>query len=57
MKMVSKIFLAQQMTEKITVEVDTKIRFGKKCKNVQVSLFNEDVKRLPHHPGKLHDLI
>ena len=43
MKMVTKSCLAQQMTEKIAVEVDSKIRFGKKCKNLQVSLFNEDV--------------
>ena len=57
MKMVSQRFLAQQMTEKVTVEVETKISFGKKCKNLQVSLLNEDVKILPHQPGKLHDLI
>ena len=40
MKMVNKSCLAQQMTEKIAVEVDAKIRFGKKCKNLQVFLFN-----------------
>ena len=57
MKMVIKICLVQQMTKKFAVKVDAKIRFGKKCKNLQVSLFNEDVKRLPHQPGKLHDLI
>ena len=43
MKMVNKSSLAQQMTEKIAVEVDGKINFMKKCKNLQVSLFNEDV--------------
>ena len=43
MKMVTKSCLAQQMTQKIAVEVDAKIRFWKKCKNLQVSLFNEDV--------------
>ena len=43
MKMVIKSCLAQQMTEKISVEVDAKSRFGKKYKNLQVSLFNEDV--------------
>ena len=32
--------LAQQMTKKIAVEVDAKIRFGKKCKYLQVFLFN-----------------
>ena len=37
MKMVNKSCLAQQMTEKISVEV------GQKCKNLQVFLFNEDV--------------
>ena len=31
------------MTEKFAVEVDAKIGFGKNCKNLQVSLFNEDV--------------
>ena len=40
MKMVNKSCLAQQMIEKITDEVDAKIRFGKKCKNQQVFLFN-----------------
>ena len=40
MKMVNKSCLAQQMTEKIAVEFDAKIRFGKKCINLQVSLFN-----------------
>ena len=40
MKMVTKSCLAQQMTEKIAVEVDAKICFGKKCKNLQVFLFN-----------------
>ena len=43
MKMVIKICLVQQMTKKFAVEVDAKIRFGKKCKNLQVSLFNEYV--------------
>ena len=33
MKIVNKSCLAQQMTEKIAVEVDAKICFGKKCKN------------------------
>ena len=37
MKMVNKICLAQQITEKIAVEVDAKICFGKKCKNLQIS--------------------
>ena len=40
MKMVEKSCLAQQVTEKIAIEVNTKIRFGKKCKNLQVFLFN-----------------
>ena len=40
MKMVNKNCLAKQMTEKIAVEVDAKIRFGKKCKNLQVFSFN-----------------
>ena len=40
MKIVNKSCLAQQMTEKIAVEVDAKIGFGKKCKNQQVFLFN-----------------
>ena len=43
MKNVNKSCLVQQMTIKIVVEVDSKIRFGKKCKNLQVLLFNEDV--------------
>ena len=43
MKMVDKSCLAQQMTEKIAVEVDAKIRIWKKCKNLQVSLINKDV--------------
>ena len=43
MKMVTKSCLAQQMTEKIAVEVDAKICLGKKCKNLQVFLFNETV--------------
>ena len=43
MKMVIKSCLAQQMTEKFAVEFDARIRFEKKCKNLQVSLFNEDV--------------
>ena len=43
MKIIIKSCLVQQMTEKFAVEVDAKIRFGKKCKNLQVSLFNEDV--------------
>ena len=40
MKMVNKSCLAQQMIEKITVEVDAKICFGKKYKNMQAFLFN-----------------
>ena len=40
MKKVNKSYLAQQMTEKIAVEVDAKIRFGKKCKIMQVFLSN-----------------
>ena len=32
MKIVIKSCLVQQMTEKFAVEVDAKIRFGKKCK-------------------------
>ena len=47
---VTKTSLAQQMTEKFAVEFDARIRFEKKYKNLQVSLFNEDVQRLPHHP-------
>ena len=43
MKMVNKSCLAQKMAEKIAVEVDAKICFGKKCKNLQVFLLNEDV--------------
>ena len=43
MKIVTRSCLAQQMTEKIAVEVDAKICFGRKCKNLQASLFNEDV--------------
>ena len=43
MKIIIKSCLVQQMTEKFAVEVDAKIHFGKKCKNLQVSLFNEDV--------------
>ena len=43
MKIVNKSCLAQQMIEKITDEVDAKIHFGKKCKNLQVSLFDEDI--------------
>ena len=43
MKMVNKSCLAQQITEKIAVEVDTKICFWKKCKNLLVFLFDEDV--------------
>ena len=39
-KMVNKSCLAQQMIEKITDEVDAKIRFGKKCKIMQVFLSN-----------------
>ena len=35
MKIVNKSCLAQRMTEKIAVEVDAKIGFGKKCKNRQ----------------------
>ena len=41
MKMVTKSCLVQQMAEKFAVKVDAKIRFGKKCKNIQVSLFND----------------
>ena len=41
MKKVNKSCLAQQMTDKIAVEVDAKILFGKKCINLQVSLFND----------------
>ena len=33
----------KQTTEKITVEIDAKICLGKKCKNLQVSLLNEDI--------------
>ena len=40
MKIIIKSCLVQQMTEKFAVEVDAKIRFGKKCKNLQVFLFN-----------------
>ncbi len=40
---INKSCLTQQMTEKIEVEVEAKIRFGKKFKNLQVFLFNEDV--------------
>ena len=43
MKMVNKRCLAQKMTEKIAVEADAKICFGKKCNNLQVFSFNEDV--------------
>ena len=43
MKLVIKSCLVQQMTEKFAVEVGAKIRFGKKYKNLSVSLFNEDV--------------
>ena len=43
LKMVNKSCLAQQMTDKIAVEVDAKNCFGKKCKNLQVFLFHEDV--------------
>ena len=42
-KMVNKSCLVQQRTEKIAAEVDAKIRYWKKCKNLQISLFNEDV--------------
>ena len=31
------------MTKKFAVKVDAKICFGKKCKNLKVSLFNEYV--------------
>ena len=41
MKMVNKSCLEQLMIEKIAFEVDAKIRFGKKCINLQVSLFND----------------
>ena len=43
MKMVNKSCLIQQLTEKFAVEVYAKMCFGKKFKNLQVSLFNEDV--------------
>ena len=43
MKMVEKICLTQQMTEKTAVEVKAKIRFEKMCKNLHVVLFNQDV--------------
>ena len=43
MKMVNKSCLAQQITGKIAVEVDAKINLWKTCKNLQVSLFNENV--------------
>ena len=43
MKIIIKSCLVQQMTEIFAVEVDEKISFGKKCKNLQASLFNEDV--------------
>ena len=43
MKMVNKSCLAQQVTEKIAVKIDAKICFGKKCRNLQVFLFDEDV--------------
>ena len=39
MKIVKKTCLAQQMTEKIAVEVDAKIYFGKKYKNQQKLVF------------------
>ena len=39
MKMVTKSCLAQQMTEKIAVEVDAKIRFGKKCVKIGKNRF------------------
>ena len=42
-KIVIKCCPLQQMNEKFAVEIDAKIRFGKKCKNLQASLFNEDV--------------
>ena len=43
LKMVNKSCLAQQMTKKFAGEIDAKIHFGKKCKNLQISIFNEDV--------------
>ena len=43
MKIVIKSCLVQQMTEKFAVEVDAKICCGKKCTNLQVSLYNENV--------------
>ena len=43
MKIIIKSCLVQQMTEKFAVEVDSKIRFGKKCTNLQVSLFHEEI--------------
>ena len=41
--MVNKICLVQQRTEKIAAEVDAKICYWKMSKNLQISLFNEDV--------------
>jgi hypothetical protein len=41
--MVIKSCLEQQMVERIAVEVDAKIRFGKKWTNLQVFLSNQDV--------------
>ena len=38
MKIVKKTCLAQQMAEKIAVEVDAEICFGKNCKNQQKSV-------------------
>ena len=40
MKIRNKSCQAELITEKIAVEVDAKIGFGKKCKNQQVFLFN-----------------
>ena len=36
MEMIIKSCLAQQMTEKISVEVDAKIRFKNKCKSASI---------------------
>ena len=42
-KMVIQSCLVLQMTEKFAVEVDAQNHFGKKCKNLQEYLSNEDV--------------
>ena len=43
MKIVNRSCKAQQMTEKIAVEGKATIGFGKKCKNMQVYLFNDNL--------------